>query len=110
MTIEHVILVLWTPSKDSVLTLISCLYLIVCLLIILFIVYITKSLDSCGIKILNFAIWVWFALIEVGFCSFISSLSSYSGTHDTIHKFKNYFAIVFSIFSFQQNKQYSNRP
>ena len=48
-----------------------------CLLIVLFIVYITKSLDSCGIKILNFAIRVCFALIVVGFCSFISSLSSY---------------------------------
>ena len=70
-------MVLQTPPKDSVLTLISCLYLIVCLLIVLFIVYITKSLDSCGIKILNFAIWLWFALIEVGFCSFISSMSSY---------------------------------
>ena len=27
-------------------------------------------------------------------------------SHDTIHTFKNYFAIVFSIFNFQQNKRY----
>ena len=39
--------------------------------------YITKSPHSCGIKILNFAFYVWFALFEVGFCSLISSLSSY---------------------------------
>jgi len=30
--------------------------------------------------------------------------------HDTIHTFKNYFAIIFSflVFSFQQNKRYPN--
>ena len=29
-----------------------------------------------------------------------------NGSHGTIHAFKNYFAIVFSVFSFQQNKRY----
>ena len=29
------------------------------------------------------------------------------GSHSTIHTFKNYFAIVFSIFN---NKQYPNKP
>ena len=35
-----------------------------------------------------------------------------NGSHDTIHTFKNYFATVFSVFSFQfqQNKFYPNRP
>ena len=33
-----------------------------------------------------------------------------NGSHGTIHAFKNYFAIVFSVFSFQQNKLYPNRP
>ena len=53
-------MVLQTPPKDSVLTLISCLYLIVCLLIVLFIVCITKSLDSfycyfgCVFKLNNY--------------------------------------------------------
>ena len=32
------------------------------------------------------------------------------GSHDTIHTFKNYFAIVFSVFSFSKNKLYPNRP
>ena len=34
------------------------------------------------------------------------------GSHITIHIFKNYFATVFSVFSFQfqQNKFYPNRP
>ena len=31
-----------------------------------------------------------------------------NGSHDTIYIFKNYFDIVFSIFSFQQNKLYPN--
>ena len=29
-------------------------------------------------------------------------------SHSTIHTFKNYFATVFSVFNFQQNKQYPN--
>ena len=35
-----------------------------------------------------------------------------NGSHGTIHLFKNYFATVFSVFSFQfqQNKFYPNRP
>ena len=33
-----------------------------------------------------------------------------NGSHSTIHTFKNYYATVFSVFSFQQNKQYSNGP
>ena len=32
------------------------------------------------------------------------------GSHDTIHTFKNYFAIVFSVFSFSKNKFNPNRP
>ena len=31
-------------------------------------------------------------------------------SHGTIHTFKNYFATVFSIFSFSKNKLYPNRP
>ena len=30
-------------------------------------------------------------------------------SHDTIHTFKNYFAIVFSVFSFSNNKFNPNR-
>ena len=35
-----------------------------------------------------------------------------NGSHNTIHTFKNYFATVFSVFSFQfqQNKFYPNTP
>ena len=35
-----------------------------------------------------------------------------NGSHGTIYTFKNYFATVFSVFSFQfqQNKFYPNRP
>ena len=33
-----------------------------------------------------------------------------NGSYNTIHTFKNYFATVFSVFSFQQNKLYSNEP
>ena len=32
------------------------------------------------------------------------------GSHDTIYTFKKFFAIVFSVFSFQQNKLYPNGP
>ena len=31
-------------------------------------------------------------------------------SHDTIHTFKNYFVTVFSIFNFNKNKLYPNRP
>ena len=33
-----------------------------------------------------------------------------NGSHGTIHIFKNYFAIVFSVFGFSKNKLYQNRP
>ena len=33
-----------------------------------------------------------------------------NGSHDTIHTFKNYFAIVLSVFSFSNNKFNSNGP
>ena len=33
-----------------------------------------------------------------------------NGSHDTIHTFKNYFTIVFSVFSFNNNKLNPNRP
>ena len=58
--------------------------------------------------------------ISVGpiYCSRDPKISLFSnffiknGFHGTIHLFKNYFATVFSVFSFQfqQNKLYSNRP
>ena len=32
------------------------------------------------------------------------------GSHSTIHTLKNYFAIVFSVFSFSKNKLYPNGP
>ena len=34
--------------------------------------------------------------------------SGKNGSHGTIHIFKNYFAIVFSIFNFNKNKLYPN--
>ena len=33
-----------------------------------------------------------------------------NGSHGTIYTFKNYFATVFSVFSFSKNKLYSNGP
>ena len=44
--------------------------------------------------------------------SLFSNFFIKNGSHDTIHTFKNYFATVFSVFSFQfqQNKFYPNRP
>ena len=33
-----------------------------------------------------------------------------NGTHSTIHTFKNYFATMFSVFSFNKNKLYQNGP
>ena len=33
-----------------------------------------------------------------------------TGSHSTIHIFKNYVATVFLVFNFQQNKLYPNRP
>ena len=33
-----------------------------------------------------------------------------NGSHDTIHTFKNYFATVFSVFSFSNNKFNPNGP
>ena len=69
-------------------------------------------------------VWVWIALrmkfsiafgvlcgshaLFMGFASTdFSKIFFKTGSHDTIHTFKNYFATVFSIFS---NKRYSNRP
>ena len=69
-------------------------------------------------------VWVWIALrmkfsiafgvlcgshiLFTGFASTdFSKIFFKTGSHDTIHTFKNYFATVFSIFS---NKRYSNRP
>ena len=42
--------------------------------------------------------------------SFFSNFFIKNGSHNTIHTFRNYFAIMFSVFSFQQNKQYLNIP
>ena len=33
-----------------------------------------------------------------------------NGSHGTIHTFKNYFATVFLVFSFNKNELYPNRP
>ena len=41
---------------------------------------------------------------------FIKKKNIKNGTHGTIHTFKNYFATVFSVFSFSKNKLYSNGP
>ena len=49
-------------------------------------------------------------------CSWDSQISFFNKTfiknrfYGTIHTFKNYFATVFSDFSFQQNKRYPNGP
>ena len=42
--------------------------------------------------------------------SLFSNFFIKSGFHSTIHTFKNYFATMFSVFSFQQNKLYPNGP
>ena len=42
--------------------------------------------------------------------SFFNKIFIKNGSHDTIYIFKNYFATMFLIFSFQQNKQYPNGP
>ena len=41
--------------------------------------------------------------------SFFNKIFIKNGSHDTIYIFKNYFATIFSIFSFQQNKRYPNK-
>ena len=44
--------------------------------------------------------------------SLFSNFFIKNGSHNTIYTFKNYFAIVISVisFQFQQNKSYPNRP
>ena len=44
--------------------------------------------------------------------TFFNNFFIKNGSHNTIYTFKNYFATVFSVFSFQfqQNKFYPNRP
>ena len=42
--------------------------------------------------------------------SFFNKIFIKNESQGTIHTFKIYFAIVFSIFSFKQNKQYPNGP
>ena len=39
--------------------------------------------------------------------SFFNKTFIKNGSYSTIHTFKNYFATVFSVFSFEQNKRYS---
>ena len=41
---------------------------------------------------------------------FIYCSRTVHGSHDIIHTFKNYFATVFSVFSFNKNKLYPNEP
>ena len=61
---------------------------------------------------------VQFPIIYIRVCKICKVLiSNYTcnffiknGSYDTIHTFKNYFATVFSVFSFQQNKRYPNGP
>ena len=61
---------------------------------------------------------IFSTLVGLVHCSLDSQISLFSnffiknGSHGTIHLFKNYFVIVFSVFSFQfqQNKFYPNRP
>ena len=42
--------------------------------------------------------------------SFLTKTLIKNGSHGIIYIFKNYFVTVFSIFNFQQNKLYPNRP
>ena len=42
--------------------------------------------------------------------SFINKTFIKNWSHGIVHIFKNYFATVFSVFNFQQNKQYPNTP
>ena len=42
--------------------------------------------------------------------SFFSNFFIKNRSHSTIHIFKNYFATVFLVFNFQQNKRYPNGP
>ena len=42
--------------------------------------------------------------------SFFNKIFIKNVSHGTIHIFKNYFATIFSVFNFQQNKRYPNRP
>ena len=41
--------------------------------------------------------------------SFFNKIFIKNRSYGTIHTFKNYFTIMFSVFNFQQNKRYSNR-
>ena len=46
--------------------------------------------------------------VAVVFMHLIKNIKN--GSHGTIHTFKNYFTLVFSIFSFNKNKLYPNGP
>ena len=47
------------------------------------------------------------ALFTVSASTFFNKNNFKTGSHDTIHTFKNYFATAFSVF---RNKWYPNRP
>ena len=55
--------------------------------------------------------WIHYARDKVHYsCTVHDCSCTVHGSHDTIYTFKKFFAIVFSVFSFQQNKLYPNGP
>ena len=71
---------------------------------------------SVGIKftihvlfnIVHALFWYYLRTIHETHSHFIQEKNIKNGSHSIIHTFKNYFTIVFSIFSFSKNKLYPN--
>ena len=71
---------------------------------------------SVGIKftihvlfnIVHTLFWYYLRTIHETHSHFIQEKNIKNGSHSIIHTFKNYFTIVFSIFSFSKNKLYPN--
>ena len=93
-----------------------------CLLFFFFFFSTHVSGDKCNRGVLFSTVWPCFFDISVNQwaralfmdpqISFFINFFIKNGSHSTIYTFKNYFATVFSVFSFQfqQNKFYPNTP
>ena len=126
--------VLWTVHgtywKNTLLVILCFLFLSVCLVptfesefcfcVLLFFFFTRVSGDKCNRGVLFSNVWPCFFDISVNQwaralfmdpqISFLIKFFIKNGSHSTIHTFKNYFATVFSVFSFSKINSIQTHP
>ena len=94
-------------DRGRLATVFSCVYVSVLRFLCFFFFLLPAYVDFSAQKLLLCTVAVLFM-----YCSnTVHALKNIkNGSHDTFHTFKNYFATVFSVFSFSNNKLNPNGP